>query len=135
MTYEYFGDVDNLGALLSVLKKYDEEQMLQYEPFSRTQMCDEIRTLCVRFKQDVPAFIIDMLANPDEYTLKALKLGYSPCKPLIDEINDDYNLNISNPTELRDMLFTKSLPSEATSSSIEDEDSFVKDAFQTIRLP
>ena len=126
MAFEYFGDVEQLADLIPVLKKYDLDQLLQYEPFSRTQMADEIRQLCIRFKYDVPLYVIEMLADPNEYTMMALRKGYSPEKPLIDKFNDETGLNVRNPTELADALFEKKTD---VTASIETEDDFVRAAF------
>ncbi len=134
MKFEYFGDIANSAMLSDVLRKYDEEQMLQYEPFSRTQMCDELRDLCIRYKITVPNYIIEMLEDPNHFTEVALRKGYDPQKPLIDQFNDETGLNVKNPSELRKVLFRKSEGSEIDENDdeeeIDDEDLFVQSAFK-----
>lgn len=132
MAFEYFGDVETQADFVAVNKKYDYDQLLQYEPFTRTQMADELRQLYVKFKLDVPLFILELLDDPNKHSMIALQKGYYPSKTLIDQINDDHGLNIKNPTELREVLFTKS--DEVTASSdelpdvFESEDELVKAA-------
>ena len=131
MEYEYFGDVKNSAMLAQALKSFDYTTLLGFEPFSRTDMCEEIEALCRKYATPVPGYITDMIEDPNKYTQIAIETGVELRKPLIDEINDEFNLDLKNPAQLRNLVFVNST-SQAVAATIDDEDEFVSAAMQNI---